>query len=233
MEKKSLGHQKNEVIARMKAKGKMFEILVDSAKAMIFKKTGTGFIQEILIFEGVFSDYKKGLKAKESELENAFGTSDINEVASKIVKDGEIMMPLEFKKEARDLKMKQIIDWLSKTCIDPKTSKPHPPARIQSAVDQVGYNLKDNETVEAQAKNLLKLIQKILPIKIETKRIEIKIPTMHTARAYGIVKDSLIKEEWLSDGSLLCVVEVPSAALMDFFDKLNAITHGSAITKEI
>ena len=44
---------------------------------------------------------------------------------------------------------------------------------------------------------------------------------------------SLIKEEWLSDGSFLCVIEKPAASLMDFFDKLNAITHGSALTKEI
>jgi ribosome maturation protein SDO1 len=233
MEKKTLAHDKNQIVARIKSKGKTFEILVDSAKAIEFKKTGKGFPSEIIVFDGVFYDHKKGLKAKEVELENVFGTSDINEIYGKIISQGELMLPMEFKREARDEKMKQIVDFLSKNCVDPKTLKPHPPARIQSAIEQVGISIRDNEAVEVQARNALKLIQKILPIKIETKRIEIKVPSMHTAKVYGIVKAFLMKEEWLPDGSLLCVVEMPAASLMDFFDKLNAITHGSAITKEI
>ncbi|MBU2523454.1 MAG: ribosome assembly factor SBDS [Nanoarchaeota archaeon] len=233
MEKKSLADHKSQIVARIKSKGKTFEILVDSAKAIEFKKTGKGFIQDIIIFDGIFYDYKKGLKVKEDELEEIFGTKDLNPIYEKIIKQGELMLPLEFRKEARDEKMKQIVDFLAKNCVDPKTSKPHPPARIQSALEQVGFNVKDNEPSETQARTVLKLIQKILPIKIETKRIEIKLLSIHAARAYGIVKDSIMKEEWLPDGSLVIVVELPAASLMDFFDKLNAITHGSAITKEI
>lgn len=233
MEKKSLAGNKDQIIARIKSKGNHYEILVDSAKAIEFKKTGKGFIPEIIIFDGIFSDYKKGLKVKEHKLEEIFGTKDLNQIYEKIIKQGELMLPQEFRKEARDEKMKQVVDFLAKNCVDPKTMKPHPPARIHSALEQVGFNVKDNEPSESQARSVLKLIQKILPIKIETKRIEIKVPAMHTARAYGIVKDSIIKEEWLSDGSLVVVVDLPAASLMDFFDKLNAITHGSAITKEI
>ena len=233
MEKKSLAGSQNQIIARIKSKGNHYEILVDSAKAIEFRKTGKGFVPDIVVFEGVFSDYKKGVKVKEIELENVFGTKDLNQIYEKIIKQGELMLPLEFRKEARDERMKQVVDFLSKNCVDPKTSRPHPPARIQSALEQVGFNVKENEPAESQARAVLKLIQKILPIKIETKRIEIKVPAMHTARAYGIVKDSIMKEEWLPDGSLVVVVELPAASLMDFFDKLNAITHGSAITKEI
>jgi len=233
MEKKPLADHKSQIVARIKSRGKLFEILVDSAKALDFKKTGNGLVSDIVTFEGVFSDYKKGLRVKAEDLENAFGTSDLNQVYEKILKQGELMLPIEFRKEAREAKMKQVVDFLAKNCVDPKTSRPHPPARIQSAIEQVGVNIKDNEPAESQARSILKLIQKILPIRIETKRIEIKIPAAHTARAYGIVKDSLMREEWLSDGSLLVVVELPAASLMDFFDKLNAITHGSAITKEI
>jgi ribosome maturation protein Sdo1 len=37
----------------------------------------------------------------------------------------------------------------------------------------------------------------------------------------------------LNDGSLEVIVEVPSGMIMDFYDKLNGVTHGSAITEEI
>ena len=233
MEKRTLAGNKDQIVARIKSKGKTFEILVNSAKALEFKKTGKGFIHDIIAFDGIFSDYKKGLKVSEAELDSVFGTKDFNEIYEKIIKQGELMLPAEFKREARDEKMKQIVDFLSKNCIDPKTSRPHPPARIHSAIEEVGYNVKDNEPVETQARSVLKLLQKVLPIKIETKRIEIKIPAKHTPQVYGIIKDSIMKEEWLPDGSLLVLVELPAAYLMDFFDKLNAITHGSAITKEI
>ncbi len=233
MEKKPLADHNTQIVARIKTKGKTFEILVNSAKAIDYRKTGQSPVSDIIAFDGVFSDYRKGLRIKEKDLSDAFGTDDLGQIYEKILKQGELMLPIEFKQEAREEKMKQIVEFLSKSTVDPKTSKPHPSNRIMSAMEQVGINLKENESVETQARNALKLIQKILPIKFETKRIEIKVPSMHTARAYGILKDSLIKEEWLADGSLLVVVELPAASLMDFFDKLNAITHGSAITKEI
>ncbi len=233
MENKPLGHQKSQVIAKLKSKGKKFEILVDFNKAMDFKKSGKGFIQDILIFDVIFSDYKKGLKFKNSDLEEVFGTSDVYKVAQEIIKKGEIAVPIEVKKEERKNKMKQLVDYLARICVDPKTMKPHPPERIKSAIEQLAFHPKDNEDLDSQARSALKLIQKILPIKLETKKIELKIPAAFAARSYGLLKDSLIKEEWLSDGSFLCVIEKPAASLMDFFDKLNAITHGSALTKEI
>lgn len=233
MEKKPLADQKSQVVARIKSKGKIFEILVDLSKAMEFKKSGKGFVPDILIFESVFSDYKKGLKVKDDDLRSAFGTTDIYIISERIVKEGEMMLPLEFRKEGKEMKLRQIVDWLSKSCIDPKTMKPHPPERIRSAIEQVGASIKDSEPADAQARQILKLIQKILPIRIETKRIKLKIPAVHTARVYGIVKEFLLKEEWLADGSFSCVVDIPSSSLMGFFDRLNSITHGEAITKEI
>ena len=76
-------------------------------------------------------------------------------------------------------------------------------------------------------------IQKILPIKIETKKISIQIPAQFTARVYGFLKGFIIKEEWLSDGSLAIVVQMPKATQIEIYDKLNSITHGASITKEL
>ena len=41
------------------------------------------------------------------------------------------------------------------------------------------------------------------------------------------------KEKWLNNGDLEVNVAVPSGIIMEFYDKLNSITHGSAITAEI
>ena len=41
------------------------------------------------------------------------------------------------------------------------------------------------------------------------------------------------KEDWLSDGSLEVILNIPVGITMDFYDRLNKITHGSALTSEV
>ena len=40
-------------------------------------------------------------------------------------------------------------------------------------------------------------------------------------------------EEWLADGSLKCIVNIPAGLQMEFYDKINAITHGAVLSEEI
>jgi len=40
-------------------------------------------------------------------------------------------------------------------------------------------------------------------------------------------------ESWLNDGSLEVIVKVPAGLVIDFYEKLNGVTHGSALTEEI
>jgi len=220
MEKHVLADHKTQTVARMKVKGHTFEILVNTTKAFDFKKTKQGNIAEILIFDNVFRDYKKGIRAGNDELETSFGTTDINEIAQKMILEGEVLMPLELKTKAREEKIKQVVDWLSSHCINPQNGLPHPPQRIKSAMDEVGVKIDGEKPAESQVLQVMRNIQKLLPIKIEVKRIAVKVQPAHTGRVYGILKEYLIKEEWLADGSLSVVLEVPKASLLSFYDKL-------------
>ena len=76
-------------------------------------------------------------------------------------------------------------------------------------------------------------LKSVIPIKIETKKIAITIPAIHTGKVYGLVKDYKDKENWLSNGDLRVIINIPVGLQMEFYDKLNAITHGSALTEEI
>lgn len=233
MERKNLLDHKNQTIARMKVKGSAFEILVDTAKAVEYRKSKKGNLAEIVIFDGVFRDYKKGIRASGDELELSFGTTNAYDIAKKMILEGELMLPMEHKAKAREEKTKQIVDWLARSCVNPQNGLPHPPDRIMRAMEEAGAKVDETKPMEQQAMAIMRLIQKILSIKIEAKKIMLKIPAMHASKSYGVVKGFIIKEEWLSDGSLSATVEVPQAALMDFYAKLNAVTHGAAYAKEI
>ena len=65
------------------------------------------------------------------------------------------------------------------------------------------------------------------------KKVKIKVPAIHTGKVYGVINQYKEQENWLGDGGLEVVVNVPSGLIIDFYDKLNAVTHGSALTEEI
>jgi ribosome maturation protein SDO1 len=220
------------VEARSKIKGKHFEILVDLDSALKFKKTGQGSIQNILAVSTIFSDIKKGMHASAADLKAAFNTDDIETVAIEIIKHGEIQLPAAYRKEEREAKYKQIVDFLAKNCIDPRTGTVHTAARIETALHEAHVPV-DDKPIQEQIPLIIKELQKLLPLRIETKKLSIKVSASYTGHVYPILKEFKEKEEWLDDGSLLCVVNLPAGMQSEFYDKLNKTTHGSAITQEI
>jgi ribosome maturation protein SDO1 len=218
--------------ARIKIKNKNFEVLVDLDKSLEFKKGKNVLPQEFLAINFVFSDAKKGLKVSEKDLMDAFETSDIYAVASKIVKNGEVQLPAEYKKKEQENKRKQVVDFLVKNAIDTMTKRPHTPTRIEDALDKIGVNI-DNRPIEEQISKILEELKKVLPIKIESKKIRITVPALHTGKVYGMLQIYKGKEEWLPNGDLSCVVSIPVGLQMEFYDKLNSITHGSALAEEV
>jgi len=220
-----------QTTARIRQHGKHFEIIVDLDRALKFKKgqsSGTDFLEA----DAIFTDSKRGLHAAEKDLTEAFGTDDIGAVASKIVKNGEILLTQGHRDEEREKKIRQIIDFLSVNTSDPKTGMPHTAERIKNALEQAQVNIK-NVPIESQIREIIEKISHILPVKLKTKRIKILVPAIHTGRAYGIFSQYKENENWLSNGDLEVIVNVPSGLLIDFYEKLNSITHGSAVTEEV
>jgi ribosome maturation protein SDO1 len=221
-----------DTTARIKKSGKNFEIIVDLDKALKFKKgesSGTDFLET----ENIFTDSKKGFKARDKDLEDAFGTTDVNAIAQKIVKEGEVLLTQEHRDEEKDKKIRQVVDFLSRNAVDPQTGNPHTPERIKSALEQAQVNIK-NVPIEEQIKEIAEKISGILPIKLETKKVKITVPAIYTGAVYGVINPYKEKEKWLDNGDLEVVVAVPSGAqLFSFYDKLNSLTHGSVVTEEI
>lgn len=219
-----------QTTARIKQKGKHFEIIVDLDDALKFKKGQSSWIES---GDGrVYSDIKKGNVASTNDLKEAFGTTDVLEIVKKIVKDGEVLTTQDYRDEEKDKREKQVIDFLSRNSVNPQTGKPHTPDRIKSALEESHVNIK-NAPIDTQINSILEEISKIIPIKIETKKIKIKIPAIHTGKAYSIISSYKEEENWMNDGSLEVIISIPAGIIMDFYDKLNSATHGSALTEEI
>jgi len=218
--------------ARIKAKGKHFEIMVDIDSALNLKKGLNVNIQNVLGVDVVFTDHKKGLRASDKDLIDCFGTNNVYEIATKIVKTGEIMLPLEYKKNEREDKIKQVIEWLSKNAMDPGTGRPHTAERIKLALEQAGVNI-ENKPITEQMSKILDELRKVIPIRIESKKLRITVPAIHTGKVYGMLTAYKESEEWLANGDLQVIVNLPAGMQMEFYDKLNGITHGASIVEEM
>ena len=220
-------------IAKLRTHGQKFEILIDPNKALAFKQGVQIDMGDILAVPTVFSDAKKGEEASANAMRSIFKTDDPIEVAKEIIQKGEIPITTEYKNKLRETKKKQVINLIHRNAVDPKTHLPHPPARIEAAMEEAKVHIDEFTDVNKQMQEALKKIRPIIPIKFEVKEIVVKIPALYASKSYPIVKSfgKLLKDEWQRDGSWIAVVELPGGLEEDFYGKLNALCHGEVETK--
>lgn len=218
--------------ARLKSGKLTFETMVDLDNAMKLKKGIAVSISDVIRDNFIYTDLKKGMKAGKAELELSFGTTELSVIVDKIVRKGEIEVTQEFRDEALENRKKQVVDFLSKNSVNAQTNRPFTPDMIESALKQAGVKI-ENVPVDKQINKIVEGLKRIIPIKIETKKIKIKIPAQFTGQVYGLIQEHKEKEDWLSDGSLEVILNIPVGMLMDFYDKLNKITHGAALSSEM
>ncbi len=219
-----------KVVARAKVKGKHYEIHVDLDEALKVK-AGKGDIMSALDSNNIFSDLKKGKVAASAEVMDAFGTNDLYEVAKQIIMKGEVQKTQDFREGERENRIKQVVQLIVKNAVD-QNGKPYTEERIRRAAEEVHFNF-DNRPAEQQMAELVHKLKDVLPIKIETKKIKLTIPAQYTGQVYGLLKDFKESEEWLADGRLQAILNIPSGMQVDFYEKLNHVTHGAVQTEEL
>lgn len=221
-----------QTTARIKKGGKHFEILVDLDEAMKVRRDEPGAnLGAAVLTDAIFHNLKSGEHAGDNDLDIAFGTSDPMEVAEKIIKTGEVLRTAESMKADHDKMYKQVVDFLVRSAVSPE-GRPYTPDRIMKALVEAHVNVK-NKPIDSQVTEILDQLSKVLPLKIETKKVKLIVPAIHTGKAYGLVKDFMVSEDWKNNGDLEVVVEMPTALIFDFYDKINGATHGSVLSEEM
>jgi ribosome maturation protein SDO1 len=221
-----------QTTARIVKGNQRFEILVDLEEATKYKKDLPGAnLAAAVLTEDIFRNLKSGEKAATNDLDLHFQTTDPMEVAGKIIKTGEIVQTTESMREEQEKKYKQAVDKLARMVVSPE-GRPYTPDRIEKALKEAHVQIK-NKPIDAQINEILDQIGKILPVKIERKKVRLIIAAQYTGKAYGILKEYIQKETWQPNGGLEVIIEMPTALIFDFYDKLNDITHGSVLSEEI
>ncbi len=221
--------------ARITRTGEKFEILVKPEPALDYKTGKPIGLSQILVIEEIYSDAGKGTHASSEKLEKAFGTIDALKIAEEIMKHGELQLTTDQRRQLVEDKHKQIVAFISRNCIDPRSGTPHPPVRIEQAMNQVRYSIDPFKNADEQAKDIIEELRAIIPIKMEQMRVGVKVLAEFSAKGYGAIKNfgTITREEWQADGALVAVVEMPAGLYGPFVERLGKITQGTIQTKVI
>lgn len=223
------------VIARYEREGMHFEILIDPKAAEEFVDGKDITVTKHLAADHIFKDANKGTKASDEALTEVFETTDLEHVAEYILKHGDIQLTTAQRRAMRERKYNKLIDIIARNSMNPQTNMPHPKDRIERALEEASFHVDAFTPIDEQVKNAIDAIRPIIPISTENVEVEVKIPPKYAGKAYGQVKSigTMRHEEWLSDGSFKCRIELPAGMQSELYDKLNSVTKGEVETRLI
>ena len=221
------------VTARLKTHGTVFEVLVDPEGALMYRQGEEVEVEKILAAEDVFENASRGDRSSEEDLLGAFETTDVFAIAGKIIKKGELQLTAEQRKRIVENKRKQVVSFIAANAINPQTGTPHPPARIERAMEEAHVNVDPTKTFEDMINLTMKAIRPIIPIRFEEVDIAVKMPPAYAPKAYGEIAAfaKLQREEWLNDGSWVGVIRLPAGLQTEFYSLVNRLSRGEAETK--
>lgn len=223
------------IVARLETHGETFEILLDPVVMNFIKQGKEVNLTDYMAVEDIFNNARKGTRPAEDKLKEAFGTEDVGEIASKIIAKGEVQITAEQRKEMLEVKRKQIITYIAANAINPQTKLPHPPTRIELALEECKFRVDPFKSVDKQVEEAMHLLRPLIPIRFEKSKIAIKLRGDDYGKCYdelahfGVVE----REEWAQDGSWIGLMEIPAGLTTDLTAKLNSKTKGHAEVKLI
>ena len=222
-------------VVRYSFEGEKFEILVKPDPALDYKLGKKKDVSAVLVSEEIYTDSGKGTKPGNEKLLKAFKTEDKTEIAQIILQKSDLNLTTDQRRKMIDEKKKQIVEFVAKTYVDPKTHLPHPPIRVEQAMKDARVSVDPQKSVDEQVQDIVEKLRSIIALKSENLQLEIIIPAQYASQSYSVLKSvgSLKQEEWQNNGSLKAILEIPAAARPNVIDRLGSITKGSASVEVI
>ncbi|UIO99087.1 ribosome assembly factor SBDS [Halobaculum sp. CBA1158] len=225
------------VTARLESHGTRFEVLIDPDAALEIKRGEfEGDLEDVIAAEDVFENASRGDRPPEEDVEEVFGTTDPMEIIPEVVERGEIQITAEQRQEMLEQKRKQLINRITRNAVNPQMDDaPHPPERIERALEEAGFTVDPMDPVENQIDDALDALRPVIPIRFDEVTVAVQLPADYAGSGQAKVREfgDLEREEWQADGSWVGVVTFPAGLQNDFYDLVNEVSSGEAETRVV
>src|SRR6056297_2442695 len=223
------------VTARLESHGERFEVLVDPDAALSIKRGEfEGDLEEVIAAEDIFENADRGDRPPENMLEEVFDTTDPLEIIPEVIERGEIQITADQRREMQAQKHKQLVQRITRNAVNPQMDDaPHPPERIESALEETDFRIDPMEPVETQVDDALDALRPVIPIRFDEITVAVQVPPDQAGSAQAQLREfgDLQSEEWQGDGSWIGVLQFPAGLQNEFFDRANEVTGGEAETR--
>ncbi len=221
------------IIAKLESHGESFEVLIDPKVVSLIRDGQAVDLHDHMVVDEVFRNAKKGTHASPEKMQEIFGTTDPLEVAKQIILKGEVQLTTQQRREMQESKRKRIVAEIARNAINPQTGAPHPPQRIEMAMEEARVHVDPFKPVDVQVEQVMKALRPLIPIRFEKVRIAVRLHGDEYGRCYEYITQTgkITKEEWQPNGSWIGVVELPAGLRDDFLGKLAEKTKGNVETK--
>ena len=225
------------VTARLESHGERFEVLVDPDAALAIKRGEfDGDLEDVIAAEDVFEDAAAGDRPPETALEEVFDTTDPLAVIPAVIERGEIQITADQRRAMQERKHKELVNRITRNAVNPQMDDaPHPPERIERALEEAGFQVDPMDPVENQVDDALDALRPVIPIRFDEVVIAVQVPAEYAGSAQAQIRQfgDLEEEEWQSDGSWVGVLEFPAGLQNDFYELVNEHTSGEAETRVV
>jgi ribosome maturation protein SDO1 len=136
----------------------------------------------------------------------------------------------------QEQKRRKLINTIARNAVNPQMDDaPHPPERIERALEEAGFRVDPMEQVETQVDDALEALRPVLPIRFEELVVAARLPAEYAGKGQARVREfgDLQREEWQNDGSWVGVVKFPAGLQNDFYSLVNEVSSGEAETTVI
>ncbi|MDW0168511.1 MAG: ribosome assembly factor SBDS [Nitrososphaeraceae archaeon] len=217
-------------IVRYSAGNDKFEILVKPDPALEYKLGKKMDISNIMISDEIYSDANKGTRCSSEKLIKHFKTTDQLEIAKQIMDKGDLNLNTDQRRKMIEEKKRQIVEYINKNFVDPKSHMPHPVSRINAVLDEARVAIDPFKRLDDQLKNIIESLRKIIPLKSEILELTVTVPSQFSGQSFSVFKTigEIKSEQWLSDGSLQVILSINAGMKSSFLDRIGTATKGSA-----
>lgn len=216
-----------DMLVRLKKGKTTYEVMVEEGKVSKYRNGEIRNLSEVLASDIVWLQAGKGKRASAEQLQASFGTSDATEVLELIVRTGASQESEGERAQKNANKRAEVIAYIAKHYVDPKTSRAIPTSRVENALTQAKVKIDPVQPADRQAEAIVSKLADVMPIKRGGAGVVASVTCaskLASAASSAMRKHATITRENFKGGS--CTWEVQIHDHDQFVSALNKATKG-------
>lgn len=170
----------NVAIVRLKTHGKRFEIACYKNKVLNWREGVEKDLEEVIQTDTVFTNVARGEYAKEKDLKQAFGTTNLEEICKKILKSGELQVSDKEREVQLDGIFRDVVQMIVERCVHPATGRQHTPLTVENALKTIGFSAQPDMAPKRQALKGIEALCEALPESFARAKMRLRITCTET-----------------------------------------------------